>query len=81
MVRTYKHFGHFYLLNNNTRYDNLPGWSWMSSVPKKEYDNYKDFFPLNGSAQSSWKTSQYPYRMWRDNDYVYIYNPKEVSYD
>lgn len=70
MVKVYKHFGHFYLENKN-RYTNLPGWSWMDAVPQKEYDAYPAYFDRK----------DYPGRMWRDADYVYIYNPKEVSYE
>lgn len=70
MLKVYKHFGHFYLENKN-RYTNLPGWSWMDAVPLKEYEAYPTFFP----------SKDYPGRMWRDADYVYIYNPREVSYE
>ena len=80
MVPVYKHFGHFYLKNNATNYRNLPGWSYMTSIPQKMYDNYKSFFPLNRN-ESSKKASSYPFRMWRNADYTHIYNPTEVRYE
>lgn len=80
MVPVYKHFGYFYLKNNATNYRNLPGWSYMTSIPQKMYDNYKSFFPLNRN-ESSKKASSYPFRMWRNADYTYIYNPTEVRYE
>lgn len=79
MVKIYKYFGHFYL-QNTTRYYNLPGWSWMTAVPEAELKNYPSYFSVKNTTTSS-KTNGYPYRMWRDADYTYIYNPNEVSYE
>ncbi len=66
--KVFKHFGHFYL-DNNTRYDNLPGWEY-STTPPDEAKNYAIFFP----------GSTYQNRMVRSGEYVYLLNPKEIGY-
>lgn len=68
MVKVKKHFGHFYLENTN-KYDNLPNWSYVKTLPS-EQANYKDYIG------NEWRN-----RMVRNDDYVYIYNPKEASYE
>jgi len=68
-VRVVKYFGHFYL-NNKTRYNNLPGWSYVNELPA-EAEYYPSFF-----SDNTWKD-----RMVRDNNYVYILNPTEIGYE
>lgn len=69
MVPVFKHFGHFYL-DNLKEYDNLPGWSYIRTE-MEEASNYKTYFPEN----------VYSNRMVRNNDYIYIYNTTEISYE
>lgn len=80
MVKIYKYLGHFYLLQDLTEYKNLPGWSWTEVIHQGELENYPSFFTIVNSKSQKDKNG-YPYRMWRDDDYTYIYNPKEVSYE
>lgn len=68
MVTVKKHFGQFYL-GDTKRYDNLPNWSYVNSLPS-EQTNY-----------SSYIGNEWCNRMVRNDDYTYIYNPKEVSYE
>jgi hypothetical protein len=69
MCPVHKYFGHFYL-NNKTNYNNLPGWSYANTLPK-EAESYPDYF----------KDNTYMNRMVRNDNYVYIWNKTEISYE
>lgn len=72
--RTYdvwKHFGHFYLRTSGDEthqaLTGIPGWSFMTDLPA-EYMNYPTWFDAELMRN----------RMVRDDEYRYIYNPKEA---
>ncbi|MDE5791608.1 MAG: hypothetical protein K2H96_10330 [Muribaculaceae bacterium] len=69
MVKIKKYLGHFYL-ENNTRYDNLPGWSFTNTAAEE---------CLNYGSPGSAKT--FGNRMVRNPDYTYIFNPTEIGYE
>jgi hypothetical protein len=69
MRTVHKHFGHFYL-DNRTKYNNLPGWSYTNTLPK-EAENYPDYF----------RGDTYKNRMVRNDNYVYIWNKTEIRYE
>ena len=69
MVKVEKYFGHFYLQGNTKKYTNLPGWDYSTANPA-EAENYSDYFE-----------SGYKNRMIRRDDYIYIYNTTEISYE
>ena len=68
-VKVVKYFNHFYLKDKN-RYDNLPNWSYVTTLPE-EAPQYPLYFD-----QTTWKD-----RMRRDDGYVYIYNSTELGYE
>jgi len=70
MVPVKKHFGHFYLENNTQNYNNLPGWTYSTSVPA-ENNNYGNYF-----SGTQWQN-----RMVRNDNYVYVYNTTEIGYE
>lgn len=70
MVKVQKHFGHFYLQDDKARYNNLPGWDFLSK-PVEEASVYSPYF-----QGDEWQN-----RMVRKEDYTYIYNQTEIGYE
>ena len=70
-VRVVKYFNHFYL-NNKNRYDNLPNWSYATTLP----DEACNFFFSDYFDETTWKD-----RMRRNDDYTYIFNITELGYE
>lgn len=68
VVKVYKWFGHFYLLDDTSRYDNIPNWSYEADLPPEA-----EVYP-------QWIDGIYRNRMRRNDDYVYIWNPTEIGY-
>lgn len=68
VAKVCKWFGHFYLLNNTSRYDNIPNWSYETTLPPEA-----EVYP-------QWIDDSYRNRMRRNDDYVYIWNPTEIGY-
>ena len=68
ICKVFKHFGHFYL-DTKTRYNNLPGWEYVTTPPSvtTSYQNY-----INSSDFSN--------RMVRKEDYTYLINLTEIGY-
>lgn len=68
ICKVFKHFGNFYL-DTRMRYDNLPGWEFVTAPPSVApiYKNY-----LNPSDYSG--------RMVRKDDYTYLINLTEIGY-
>ena len=66
--KVFKHFGHFYL-DTTDSFSNLPGWSFRSQSPS-EASNYPGFF--SGDT--------YRNRMVRNDNYIYLWNPTEITY-
>ncbi len=67
-VQVCKWFGHFYLLDNTSHYDNIPNWS------------YEEDLPPEAEVYPQWIDGTYRNRMRRNDDYVYIWNPTEIGY-
>lgn len=66
--KVFKHFGHFYL-DTTDSFSNLPGWSFLRQNPS-EAANYPGFFSGN----------TYRNRMVRNDNYIYLWNPTEITY-
>lgn len=70
-VRVVKYFKHFYL-NNKNRYDNLPNWSYATTLPDEASSiSFATYFD-----ETTWKD-----RMRRNEDYMYIFNTTELGYE
>lgn len=68
VYKVFKHFGHFYL-DTTASFPNLPGWSFSKQNPS-EASNYPGFF--SGDTYSN--------RMVRNDNYIYLWNPTEITY-
>ncbi|MDE6577978.1 MAG: hypothetical protein K2J82_08070 [Muribaculaceae bacterium] len=68
ICKVFKYFGHFYL-DTKTRYDNLPGWEFVTSPPS-----------LSSSYNKYFNPSDYSNRMMRNDDYTYLINLTEIGY-
>lgn len=82
-----KHFGDFYLGNVSVvdnafditftpdfnSYENIPNWTWTTQAPAYS-SGYPEFFDTGSDSDNRFYN-----RMVRSDDYLYIYNPTEIS--